>query len=52
MSAYLDGLGVRVVRARDGAEGLETIRRVKPVAAFSTFGYRDRRVGSAAEASG
>ena len=32
MSAYLDGLGVRVVRARDGAEGLEAIRRVEPVA--------------------
>ena len=34
MSAYLDGQGVRVVRARDGKEGLETIRRVQPVAAL------------------
>ena len=34
MSAYLDGLGVRVVRARDGEEGLDTIRRVEPVAAL------------------
>ena len=34
MSAYLDGLGVRVVRARDGEEGLETIRQVEPVAAL------------------
>ena len=34
MSAYLDGHGVRVVRARDGEEGLEAIRRVRPVAAL------------------
>jgi signal transduction histidine kinase/ActR/RegA family two-component response regulator len=34
MSAYLDGQGVRVVRARDGKEGLETIRRRQPVAAL------------------
>ena len=34
MSAYLDGLGVRVVRARSGEEGLDTIRRVRPVAAL------------------
>ena len=34
MSAYLDGQGVRVVRARDGKEGLESIRRVRPVAAL------------------
>ena len=34
MSAYLDGLGVRVVRARDGEEGLEAIRQVEPVAAI------------------
>ena len=34
MSAYLDGLGVRVVRARDGKEGLDTIRRLRPVAAL------------------
>jgi len=34
MSAYLDGLGVRVVRARDGEEGLEAIRQVEPVAAL------------------
>ena len=32
MSAYLDGHGVRVVRARNGTEGLETIRRMRPVA--------------------
>jgi signal transduction histidine kinase/ActR/RegA family two-component response regulator len=32
MSAYLDGQGVRVVRARDGTEGLETIRRLQPAA--------------------
>ena len=34
MSAYLDGHGVRVVRARDGNEGLDTIRRLQPVAAL------------------
>jgi CheY-like chemotaxis protein len=34
MSAYLDGLGVQVVRARDGEEGLDAIRRVAPVAAL------------------
>lgn len=32
MSAYLDGHGVRVVRARDGRDGLDKIRRVKPAA--------------------
>jgi len=32
VSAYLDGQGVRVVRARDGTEGLQTIRRLKPAA--------------------
>ena len=32
MEAYLDGHGVRVVRAGNGTEGLETIRRVRPVA--------------------
>jgi signal transduction histidine kinase/ActR/RegA family two-component response regulator len=34
MSAYLDGRGVRVVRARDGKEGLDAIRRMQPVAAL------------------
>jgi signal transduction histidine kinase/ActR/RegA family two-component response regulator len=34
MSAYLDGHGVRVVRARDGNEGLDRIRRLQPVAAL------------------
>jgi signal transduction histidine kinase/CheY-like chemotaxis protein len=34
MSAYLDGQGVRVVRARDGQEGLETIRQRQPAAAL------------------
>ena len=33
LSVYLEGLGVRVVRARDGREGLATIRRLTPVAA-------------------
>ena len=33
MSAYLDGHGVRVVQARNGTEGVETIRQVRPVAA-------------------
>ena len=32
MSAYLDGQGVRLVRARDGTEGLEAIRRQQPAA--------------------
>jgi signal transduction histidine kinase/ActR/RegA family two-component response regulator len=32
VTAYLDGHGVRVVRTRDGREGLDTIRRVRPVA--------------------
>jgi signal transduction histidine kinase len=32
MSAYLAGHGVRVVRARDGKEGLEAVRRLRPVA--------------------
>jgi CheY-like chemotaxis protein len=34
MSAYLDGQGVQVVRARDGKEGLESIRRRRPAAAL------------------
>ncbi len=34
MGAYLDGQGVRVVRARDGKEGLESIRRLRPAAAL------------------
>jgi CheY-like chemotaxis protein len=34
MGAYLDGQGVRLVRARDGEEGLETIRRLQPAAAL------------------
>ena len=33
MSAYLDGQGVGVVRARSGTEGLAAIRKVRPVAA-------------------
>jgi signal transduction histidine kinase/ActR/RegA family two-component response regulator len=32
MSAYLGGHGVRVVRARDGKEGLDAVRRLHPVA--------------------
>ena len=32
MSAYLDGHGLRVVRARNGAEGLDKIRQVRPSA--------------------
>ena len=32
LSAYLDGSGTRVLRARDGVEALELIRRVPPVA--------------------
>jgi DNA-binding response OmpR family regulator len=32
MAAYLDGLGVRVVLARDGREGLELIRSLAPAA--------------------
>ena len=32
LSAYLDGSGTRVLRARDGVEALEQIRRVPPVA--------------------
>jgi DNA-binding response OmpR family regulator len=32
MSAYLAGNGVRVVRARDGKEGLDAVHRLKPVA--------------------
>ena len=32
MSAYLAGHGVRVVRARDGKEGLDAVHRHKPVA--------------------
>ena len=32
MSAYLDGHGVRVLGARDGKEGLDSIRRLQPVA--------------------
>ena len=33
MSAYLDGHGVRVLGARDGKEGVDIVRRLKPVAA-------------------
>jgi len=33
MSAYLAGQGLRVVRARDGTEGLDAIHRLRPVAA-------------------
>jgi signal transduction histidine kinase len=32
MSAYLSGQGVRVVRTRDGTEGLAAVHRLKPVA--------------------
>jgi CheY-like chemotaxis protein len=32
LTAYLVGTGVQVVRARDGIEGLEEIRRRRPVA--------------------
>jgi signal transduction histidine kinase/ActR/RegA family two-component response regulator len=32
MSAYLSGNGVRVVRARDGKEGLDAVHRLNPVA--------------------
>ncbi len=32
LAAYLDGLGVRVVRARDGQEALDVVRRLRPVA--------------------
>ncbi|KQY47763.1 GAF domain-containing protein [Cellulomonas sp. Root137] len=32
LSAYLDGLGVRVVRARDGRAGLDAVRATSPVA--------------------
>jgi signal transduction histidine kinase/ActR/RegA family two-component response regulator len=32
LSVYLDGSGTRVLRARDGVEALEQIRRVSPVA--------------------
>lgn len=32
LTAYLDGQGVRVVRARNGRDGLATIRRVRPLA--------------------
>jgi signal transduction histidine kinase/ActR/RegA family two-component response regulator len=32
MSAYLAGHGVRVVRARDGKEGLDAVHRLEPVA--------------------
>ena len=32
MTAYLDGLGVRVVHAKDGAEGLAVIRETVPAA--------------------
>jgi CheY-like chemotaxis protein len=32
MSAYLSGNGVRVVRTRDGKEGLDAVHRLKPVA--------------------
>lgn len=34
IDAYLAGHGVRVVRAQDGNEGLDTIRRLNPVAAL------------------
>lgn len=34
INAYLDGHAVRVVRAHDGKEGLDTIRRLQPVAAL------------------
>ncbi|MDT7795915.1 MAG: hypothetical protein QOD59_5356 [Mycobacterium sp.] len=32
LSAYLDGSGARVLRARDGVEALEQVRKVSPVA--------------------
>jgi signal transduction histidine kinase/ActR/RegA family two-component response regulator len=32
LSAYLDGSGTRVLRARDGVEALEQVRKVPPVA--------------------
>jgi len=32
MTAYLDGLGVRIALARDGVEGLELIRALAPAA--------------------
>ncbi|MFC9918332.1 hybrid sensor histidine kinase/response regulator [Agromyces binzhouensis] len=32
MTAYLDGLGVRVVHARDGEEGIERVRATAPAA--------------------
>ncbi|GAA1058423.1 hypothetical protein GCM10009571_34960 [Agromyces luteolus] len=32
MTAYLDGLGVRVVHARDGEEGIESVRATIPAA--------------------
>ncbi|CAA9382725.1 MAG: hypothetical protein AVDCRST_MAG75-1066 [uncultured Propionibacteriaceae bacterium] len=32
LTAYLDGLSVRAVRARDGEEGLAVVRRLKPAA--------------------
>jgi CheY-like chemotaxis protein len=32
MSVYLAGNGVRIVRARDGKEGLDAVRRLQPVA--------------------
>jgi signal transduction histidine kinase len=32
MTAYLDGLGVRIALARDGVEGLEMIRTLRPAA--------------------
>lgn len=34
VSAYLDGQGLRVIRTRNGREGLDTIRRLQPVAAL------------------
>jgi len=33
LTVYLDGLGVRVVRSRDGREALKVIQRLKPAAA-------------------
>ena len=38
LSAYLDGLPVQVVRARDGVEALEVIRRVLPAAVVLDIG--------------
>jgi signal transduction histidine kinase/ActR/RegA family two-component response regulator len=32
MSAYLDGHGIRTIPVRNGTEGLETVRRLRPVA--------------------